>query len=113
MQAIHLRELRTQLSKIAKERAAKRVTAYKDNLKKHLPSQIKLWNARENRLLTILTGSKGISITALLHRECPDPPVELDFDTDDETKEEEREHTSWCATFRAGTQKMTSSKILR
>ena len=77
------------------EKAAKRVAVYKSNLMTKLPFQVKLWSTRETRLLSIITGSTGISIAALLIRECPDPPVEVDPDTDDESKQEdEHENTS-------------------
>ena len=69
-------------------RTAKRVAAYKTRLTESLPSQIELWTARENRLLSVVTGAKGISVAALLVRECPDPPIELDPDTDEEEEKQ-------------------------
>ena len=82
----HLRELRARAQKACQQRCRKRVEKYKLKLKQNLPSQIKLWSRRENRLLSVMTGSSGISIVARLARECPDPPVEVDPDTDEESK---------------------------
>lgn len=85
----HLKQLRKRAKKAIAKRAAKRVAAYKQRLIQRLPSQIELWRSRENRLLSVITAVHGISISALLVRECPDPPVEADPDTDDEGKKED------------------------
>ena len=91
-----LKELRKRAKNAMAKRVEKRVTRYKNRLKEQLPSQIIVWKAREERLLKILSGVAGVPIAALLVRECPDPPVEADPDTDDESKihHEEDECTS-------------------
>ena len=82
----HLREIRARAQKALAQRYRKRAEKYKLKLKQNLPSQIKLWNLREKRLFSVMTGSSGVSIAALLARECPDPPMEVDPDTDEESK---------------------------
>ena len=74
------------------KRVAKRIAVYKAKLVKNLPSQIELWKRRESRLLNLITGKSGVSIAALLVRECPDPPEEIDPDTDDEESKHEDEN---------------------
>ena len=76
------------------KRATKRVERYKNQLTEQLPSQINLWSAREQRLLKIISGTAGVSIAALLVRQCPDPPSEVDPDTDDESKTDKHEDTT-------------------
>ena len=85
----HLKQLRKRAKEAIAKRVAKRVTVYKKKLLQRLPSQIEVWRAREKRLLSVTTAFKGIGISALLVRECPDPPVEADPDTDDEGKKED------------------------
>ena len=48
-----------------------------------------MWCKRESRLHVIISGAAGLSIAVLLLRECPDPPVENDPDTDEESKQAE------------------------
>ena len=72
------------------KRNAQRIAAYKDKLSQNLPSQIKLWRKRESRLLEVITGKSGLSIAALLVRQCPDPPKEIDLDPD--TDDDESKH---------------------
>ena len=79
-----MRELRRRAKIAVAKRTAKRVAKYKERLSQSLPSQIELWKKRESRLLNLITGKSGCSIAALLVRECPDPPKEIDPDTDDE-----------------------------
>ena len=87
----HLKELRTRAKNAVAKRAAKRIAKYKERLTENLPSQIDVWNKRETRLLNLITGKSGVSIAALLVRECPDPPKEIDPDTDDdESKHEDK-----------------------
>ena len=81
-----LKELRKRAKNACAKRVTKRVERYKNRLKEQLPSQITIWDAREERLLKILSGITGVPIAALLVRQCPDPPVEADPDTDDESK---------------------------
>ena len=79
------------------KRSASRIASYKNRLSENLPSQIKLWQKRESRLLDLITGKSGISIAALLVRQCPDPPEENDPDTDDEeSKQEDKQKTDEC-----------------
>ena len=63
-------------------------------MKEQLPSQILLNGvaAREDRLLKIISGTAQVSITSLLLRQCPDPPSEVDPDTDDESKNDKHEY---------------------
>ena len=88
-QTLLLEELRKRAKLAVKKRVAKRVERYKNKLKKQLPSQIAVWGARETRLLNIVSGTAGVPIAALLVRQCPDPPEEVDPDTDDECKTDE------------------------
>ena len=80
------------------ERNTKRVEIYKNKLKDQLPSQIRVWNDREQRLVKVVSGTAGFSLVALLVRQCPDPPTEVDPDTDDESKTDEHKlpDTSEC-----------------
>ena len=48
-------------------------------------------NVKRVYLLTVITGKSGVSIEALLVRQCPDPPEENDPDTDDEESKHEDE----------------------
>ena len=48
-----------------------------------------MWGASESRLLSIISGVAGLSNAVLLSRECPDPPIEIDPDTDEESKQSE------------------------
>lgn len=84
-----LQELRRRAKQAVAKRVAKRVERYKKKLKEQLPSQITVWSAREERLLKIISGTSGVPIAALLIRQCPDPPAEVDPDTDDEAKKED------------------------
>ena len=84
-----LKELRKRAKEAVAKRVEKRVERYKNKLKQQLPSQISLWSAREDRLLKIISKKAGVSIAALLIRQCPNPPCEVDPDTDDETKTED------------------------
>ena len=83
--------MRKRAQKAIANRSAKRIAAYKHRLSENLPSQIELWKKRETRLLTVITGKSGVSIEALLVRQCPDPPEENDPDTDDEESKHEDE----------------------
>ena len=75
-----------------KNRIRKRVAKYKSRLRTNLPTQIEKWTEREKRLIAVITGTA--SLDALLVRECPDPPVEVDPDTDEEeTKTDEQTTT--------------------
>ena len=85
----HLRELRRRAKIAVTKSTAKRVAKYKDRLSQSLPSQIELWKKRESRLLNLKTGKSSCSIAALLVRECPDPPKEIDPGTDDEESKHE------------------------
>ena len=85
-QTLLLEELRKRAKEAVAKRVEKRVERYKNKLKQQLPSQISLWSAREDRLLKIISKKAGVSIAALLIRQCPNPPCEVDPDTDDETK---------------------------
>ena len=92
--AEHLKEIRKLAKQAVAKRIGKRVVKYKNRLRKNLPSQIKIWSEREKRLLAVITGSAGVPIDALLMRECPDPPAEVDPDTDeDETKTDDQTDT--------------------
>jgi len=82
--AEHLREIRLLAKKAVAKRVAKRVIAYKQTLRKNLPSQIEKWDAREKRLFQLIAGKTDLPIDVLLVRECPDPPEEVDPDTDEE-----------------------------
>ena len=86
-----LKELRQRARNAVVKRVAKRVERYKNRLKEQLPSQIIIWSAREDRLLKIISGITGVPIAALLVRQCPDPPVEADPGTDDESKQHHEE----------------------
>ena len=93
--AEHLKEIRNLAKKAVAKRVTKRVAKYKKKLRENLPSQIKIWDAREQRLLQVITGMAGVPVDALLVRECPDPPVEVDPDTDEEeTKTDHAETTN-------------------
>ena len=79
--------------------------------------------------MNLLTGKAGVSIAALLLRECPDPPNEIDPDTDDEeakhedkqidTQDEEEPQTHdptirmWTASDIASTQALDISEKQR
>ena len=91
-----LRELKQKSKQAFAKRVQKRIDAYKTVLRTSLPSEIELWGARESRLLSIISGSAGLSNAVLLTRECPDPPVEIDPDTDEESKQTEA--TDVCET---------------
>lgn len=88
-----LRELRQKSKKLIAKRDKQRIDAYKNGLRISLPTEIELWGAREARLLAIISGSAGLSNAVLLLRECPDPPVEMDPDTDEESKQTETKIT--------------------
>ena len=79
-----MKEIRNRAKQAVAKRIAKRVAKYKKKLCTNLPPQIEKWKAREQRLLQVLSGTAGVPIDALLVRECPDPPVEVDPDTDEE-----------------------------
>ena len=83
-----LRELKKREKEAMVKRATKRVERYKNQLAEQLSSQINVWSAREQRLLKIISGTDGVSIAALL----PDPPSEVDPDTDDESKKDDEYH---------------------
>ena len=83
----HLKELRSRARRAITKRNAQRIAAYKDKLCENLPSQIELWRKRESRLLDLITGKSGLSIAALLVRQCPDPPKEIDLDPDTDDEE--------------------------
>ena len=88
----HLKEIRKRAKEAVANRIRKRVAKYKSRLRTNLPSQIKKWTEREKRLIDVITGAA--SLDALLVRECPDPPVEVDPDTDEEeTKTDEQTTT--------------------
>jgi len=89
MRKLFLREIRKKSKQAIANREKKRIDAYKRGLKTSLPLEIKLWGARELRLLDIISGAAGLSNAVLLMRECPDPPVEIDPDTDEESKQTE------------------------
>ena len=86
----HLKELRGRARRALAKRNAQRIAVYKEKLSKNLPSQIDLWRKRESRLLDLITGKSGVSIAALLVRQCPDLPKEIDPDTDEESKHEDK-----------------------
>ena len=66
-------------------------------MSENLPSQIELWKKRESRFLNLVTGKSGVLITALLVRQCPDPPKENDPDTDnEESKHADKKKTDKC-----------------
>ena len=88
-----LKELRKKSKQVIAKRDKQRIDAYKKGLRTSLPSEIELWGAREARLLAIISGSSGLSKAVLLSRECPDPPVEMDPDTDEESKQTETQIT--------------------
>lgn len=85
----HLKEIRQRAKEAVANRIRKRVAKYKSRLRTNLPPQIEKWTEREKRLIAVITGAA--SLDALLVRECPDPPVEVDPDTDEEeTKTDEQ-----------------------
>ena len=84
-----MREIRKKSKQVIANKEKKRIEAYKRGLKKSLPEEIELWGARESRLLGIVSGAAGLSNAVLLMRGCPDPPVEIDPDTDEESKQAE------------------------
>ena len=92
------KELKKRAKQVMAERNKKRVEIYKNKLKDQLPSQIRVWNDREQRLVKVVSGTAGFSLVALLVRQCPDPPTEVDPDTDDESKTDEHKlpDTSEC-----------------
>ena len=86
---LFLREIRKKSKQAIAKREQKRIDAYKRGLRTSLPLEIKLWGVRESRLFEIISGAAGLSNAVLLTRECPDPPVEMDPDTDEESKQME------------------------
>lgn len=80
--AAHLKEIRRRAKAAVQKRLCIRVAKYKVKLRKNLPPQIEAWSKREKRLIAAITGA--VPLDALLVRECPDPPVEVDPDTDEE-----------------------------
>lgn len=86
---LFLREIRKKSKQAIAKREQKRIDAYKRGLRTSLPLEIKLWGARESRLFEIISGAAGLSNAVLLTRECPDPPAEIDPDTDEESKQVE------------------------
>ena len=85
-----MKELRRRARRAIAKRNAQRIAVYKEKLSENLPCQIDLWRKRESRLLDLITGKSSVSIAALLVRECPDLPKEIDPDTDEESKHEEK-----------------------
>ena len=49
--AEHLKEIRNLAKKAVVKRVAQRIAKYKKKLRQNLPSQVKIWDAREQRLL--------------------------------------------------------------
>ena len=94
MRKLFLRELREKSKQAFVKKERKRIDAYKRGLRTSLPLEIKLWGERETRLLGIISGTAGLSNAVLLMRECPDPPVEIDPDTDEESKQTETTETT-------------------
>ena len=86
-----MKELRRRARRAIAKRNAQRIAVYKEKLSENLPCQIDLWRKRESRLLDLITGKAGVSIAALLVRQCPDLPKEIDPDTDEESKHEDKE----------------------
>ena len=77
-----MKEIRRRAKAAVQKRLCIRVAKYKVKLRKNLPPQIEAWSKREKRLIAAITGA--VPLDALLVRECPDPPVEVDPDTDEE-----------------------------